>query len=318
MATSEVFLMDRALRGYWVVLMVSLTACQAAEPVPEKESAAIEKVVAASRQATRKGDWDAFAALLHPDSLQDFKALFVPVLQSAAKKGGDEQADLLTLFDGAKDVKTVLAWEPKEFFARFAKGCASRAPLKEIFASTTSTVLGMVPEGSDQVHVVVRATRTIEKAEISRVDVVPLKRRGRKWKMLLPSELRVVAETIKRLGTPGHDSGTSKDVDIPADPDKPQPAKIKELMIGKWKDPTRPGNWWKFDRDGEFTASIRAGVIRSNTGGTYRILADGSLEMSIKVFNQVSDPIKCKVKVTKERLTFVHEKGKEESYQRAK
>ena len=298
--------------------MASLSACQAAEPVPEKESAAIEKVVAASGQATRKGDWDAIAALIHPDSLQDFKALFVHVLQAAAKKGGDEQADLLTLFDGAKDLKTVLAWEPKEFFARFAKGYASRAPLKETFASTTSTVLGMVPEGSDQVHVVARATRTIEKAEISRVDVVTLKRSGREWKMLLPSELRLVAETIKRLGTPGHDSATSKDVDIPADPDKPQPAKIKELMIGKWEDPTRPGNWWEFDRDGDFTASIRQGVIRSNTKGTYRILADGSLEMTIKVLDQTSEPVKFKVKVTKERLTFVDEKGKEDGYQRAK
>jgi uncharacterized protein (TIGR03066 family) len=310
--------MHRAFRGYWVVLMASLSACQAAEPVPEKESAAIEKVVAASGQATRKGDWDAFAALIHPDSLQDFKALFVPVLQAAAKKGGDEQADLLTLFDGAKDLKTVLAWQPKEFFARFAKGYTSRAPLKETFASTTSTVLGMVPEGSDQVHVVVRATRTIEKAKISRVDVVTLKRSGREWKMLLPSELRVVAETIKRLGTPGHDSGTSKDVDIPADPDKPQPAKIKELMIGKWEDPTRPGNWWEFDRDGDFIASIRQGVIRCNTKGTYRILADGSLDMTIKVFDQTSEPVKFKVKVTKKRLTFVDEKGKEDSYQRAK
>jgi hypothetical protein len=77
----------------------------------------------------------------------------------------------------------------------------------------TIRVLGMVPEGSDQVHVVVRATRTIEKAEINRVDVVTLKRGGREWKMLLPSELRVVAETIKRLGPPGHDSATAKDAD---------------------------------------------------------------------------------------------------------
>jgi uncharacterized protein (TIGR03066 family) len=308
--------MDRTFRGYWLVLMASLSACQGAEPVPEKDNAAIEKVVAASGQAARKGDWDAFAALIHPDSLQDFKALFVPVLQAAAKKGGDEQADLLTLFDGAKDLKNVLAWEPKEFFVRFMKGYAS-APLKVKWASATIRVLGMIPEGSDQVHMVVRATRTIEKAEISRVDVVTLKRSGREWKMLLPSELRVVAKTIKRLGPPGpaSASATAKDV---AEPEKPQPAKMKELIVGKWEDPKRPGNWWKFERDGEFTVSIRAGVIRSNTGGTYRILADGSLEMTIKVFNQVSDPMKSKVKVTKERLTFVDEKGKEESYQRAK
>jgi hypothetical protein len=316
MAPSEELLMDRTFRGYWVVLLASLSACQAAEPVPEKESAAIDKVVAASGQAARKGDWDAFAALIHPDSLQNFKALFVPVLQAAAKKGGGGQADLLTLFEGAKDLKTVLAWEPKEFFVRFMKEYAS-APLKVNCPSGTIRVLGMVPEGSAQVHVVVRAIRTIEKTEISRVDVVTLKRSGRGWKMLLPSELRVVAETIKRLGPPGpaSASATAKDV---AESEKPQAAKIKELIVGRWEDPKRPGNWWKFDRDREFTVSIRAGVIRSNTGGTYRILADGSLEMTIKVLGQTSEPVKFKVKVTKGRLTFVDEKGKEENYRRAK
>jgi hypothetical protein len=59
-------------------------------------------------------------------------------------------------------------------------------------------------------------------------------------------------------------------------------------------------------------------VIRSHTGGTYRVLEDGTLELRVIVGNQVSEPFKTMVKVTKERLTFVDEKGKEDSYQRAR
>jgi hypothetical protein len=159
------FLMDRTFHASCVVLMASLSVCQAAEPISEKESAAIKKVVTASTQATQKRDWDALAALIHPDSLKDFKDMFVPVLQAAAKKGDAEQTDLLSMFDGAKDLKTVLAWEPKHFFASFAKGFTSKAPLNVPLVSGTIPVLGMVMEGADQVHVVVRATRTIGKTK---------------------------------------------------------------------------------------------------------------------------------------------------------
>jgi hypothetical protein len=297
--------------------MASLSACQAAEPITEKEGAAIKKVVTASTQAARKRDWDAFAALIHPESLKDFKALFVPVLQAAAKRGGADQTDLLSLFDGAKDLKTIRAWEAKHFFVSFARGYTSRAPLNAPLGSATIRILGMVPEGADQVHVVVRATQMIAKTEISKVDVVTLKRSGREWKMLLPSELRVVAETMKRLGPPGATSASATATDV-AEPEKRQPAKIKALIVGRWEDPWRPGNWWKFDTDGKFAASIRSRLIRANTGGTYRILTDGSLEITVKALGEVAKPVKLTVRVTKEKLTFVDEKGQEESYQRAR
>jgi hypothetical protein len=102
------------------------------------------------------------------------------------------------------------------------------------------------------------------------------------------------------------------------EPRKPIPGRTKELLVGKWEDPRRPGNGWEFDKEGGFTASILAGVIRSQTGGTYRVLDDGSLELRVTVGGRPGEPFKSKVRVTNERLTFIDETGKEESYQRAK
>jgi hypothetical protein len=94
--------------------------------------------------------------------------------------------------------------------------------------------------------------------------------------------------------------------------------KTQELLVGRWEGPQRPGNGWEFDKGGRFAASISAGVIRSHTGGTYRVLEDGSLELRVVVGNQVSEPLKCRVRVTKDRLTFIDDEGKEDSYRRAK
>jgi hypothetical protein len=100
--------------------------------------------------------------------------------------------------------------------------------------------------------------------------------------------------------------------------EKPAQEKTKELLIGQWEDPKRPGNGWEFDKDGGFTAEISAGVIRSHTQGTYRVLADGSLVVQVRAGDQVARPRRFNVKVTKDRLTFIHLQDDEESYQRAR
>lgn len=98
----------------------------------------------------------------------------------------------------------------------------------------------------------------------------------------------------------------------------PPQDRTKELLVGKWEDPTRPGNWWEFDKGGGFVAAIHAGVIRSRTEGTYRVQRDGSLELRVRVGGHLGEPLEFQIKVTKDRLTFVNEAGKEDSYQRAK
>ena len=106
------------------------------------------------------------------------------------------------------------------------------------------------------------------------------------------------------------------------DDERPQPTTVKDLIVGKWEDPKAPGNWLDFHQDGACAASIRAGPIKSNVGGSYRILDDGSLEIKVKLpgalGGQESEALQFGVRVTKETLTLVDKTGKESSYRRTR
>lgn len=199
-------------------LLTLATLCPAGEPKPQRDDAAIEKVVAAATAAGRKTDWNAYADLIHPESLEDYKNMWLPVLRAAAKEGWDKQADLLRVFDKATDLKSVMALKPKEFFARSMKGMASQ------FSETAPNplnaeekIIGTVHEGDDKAYVVIRTRRKVDGAAMTQVGVVALKRSGTEWKMMLPDSVRIMAETFRRIGWDTQKTGPVKDR---ADPDK--------------------------------------------------------------------------------------------------
>jgi hypothetical protein len=215
--------MNHTYLGIWGAIFLAVSACPAAGPRRSEGGATPGKVVRASLKASREGDWDAYAGLIHPDSLRDFKALLVPVLQSALKNP-DERADLQTLFGKATDLKAVLKLEPKEFFARFARGALVKSPLKDNFASFKGKVLGVVREGPDLAHVVVRLAREGPKgvtpfALRNKVEVVTVRRTPAGWRILLPGDLRTLADTIRRSGAARADVQKAEDT-IPPDPDR--------------------------------------------------------------------------------------------------
>src|SRR6266702_2215653 len=91
-----------------LLLPVFSTLCRAGDAKPKLDDAAIEKVVADSMEAVRKGNWTRYAELVHPESLEDYKKMWLPALTAAGKEGPDMQADLLPLFDKAADLKSVI------------------------------------------------------------------------------------------------------------------------------------------------------------------------------------------------------------------
>jgi hypothetical protein len=156
-------------------------------------------VVAASMEAGRKMDWKAYANLVHPDSLGDYRKMWLPVLQAAAKAGPDKQADLLPLFAGAKNLKSVLALKPMELFVCSMKGMASQFPAPKAGPlNVEEKALGVVREGGDLAHVVVRTRTKHGGREVTKVEVISLKRSGTEWKVLLPDAVREVADTFRR------------------------------------------------------------------------------------------------------------------------
>ena len=180
-----------------LLLPVFSTLCQAGDAKAQRADPAIKKVVADSMEAARKGDWKRYAELVHPESLEDYKKMWLPYLAAVAKKGPDKQVDWLPAFDKAADFKSVIALKPKEFFVSSMKGMASLfskgipSPL-----NVDEKIIGTVHEGDNQAYVVVRTRWKFDGAETTKVEVIALKRSGTEWKMMLPDVVRIMAETF--------------------------------------------------------------------------------------------------------------------------
>src|SRR3712207_145314 len=114
----------------FMILCCVTGSARAQDGVPTADNKEVEKVVLAATNAMKKQDWSTYGGHMDPQALAEFRVLFVPLLQAAAAKGAQEEAPLLPLFQGAKSVKEILAWDAKEFFARFMAGTLSASPLK--------------------------------------------------------------------------------------------------------------------------------------------------------------------------------------------
>lgn len=179
------------------IALICSTQCWADDPKPATDDAAIAKVVEASLKATGAADWAGYADLVHPDSLQEFKAMWLPILQRAAKDAPAEQTELLSLFEKGSDLKVLIAMKPKEFFVSSMKGLTSKSAKVNVRRPTgDSKIVGAVREGSDLTHFVVRSR--IGNSGRTKVEVVTVRRSGMEWKMLLPDAIQGMAEAFLR------------------------------------------------------------------------------------------------------------------------
>jgi hypothetical protein len=169
---------------------------------PSPDDANPEKIVAASMEAARKGEWDRYADLLHPESFDDYKRMWTPILEAAAARGEEQVAAVVPLFDKAKDLKTVLALQPREFFISSMKGLAitQTRDRQSGLVPAEGKIIGTVREGENSAYVVVRNRQRYGEAEWTRMEVVALKRSGTAWKILLPDTVRVLADSWHRAG----------------------------------------------------------------------------------------------------------------------
>jgi hypothetical protein len=193
------------------LLVVAVLALRADSPRPAA-STNPDQVALASAAALERQDWNAYAETFDAQSLKEFRDLFAPLLKAVERRSAEEQAAVLALFEGATDVKTALAWSPRELFVRVMKALGRLDTARTVLAGTRTKTLGTVLEGNELAHVVIRSTRTMPGARLEKVDVVSLKRSGNEWKLLLPPELKTIGQGIATgLGASAIETGTATD-----------------------------------------------------------------------------------------------------------
>lgn len=143
-------------------------------------------------ETVRRNDWQAGAALMHPDELARFKELFVTLLASG-KKGEDVVKELMEL-ESASDL---LNLSGSQVFERFLRTFMGRSPeMAEMMASMRVSIIGSVPEGQDTAHILYRTEMDAAEMPDREINVVSMKRMENSWRMMLEPQMEGAAEMI--------------------------------------------------------------------------------------------------------------------------
>lgn len=177
-----------------ILFVLSLAAFAQAADSPAPSSP--ESVAESYLQALKAGQYLPAAELMHPEALEKFRAMVLPVVEESA--GGDQTESLLPLFRGASNIAALKKFSPAEFFAAFLGAITDANPgMKEALASGSLTMIGSVPEG-DTIHVVCRTAGTVEGITFSKMEVVSLKRSTGSWRVLLSGEMEGIVQALRK------------------------------------------------------------------------------------------------------------------------
>lgn len=185
-------------------IAVFLSTAPAAEPVktkptPAPTGEAPEEVAHTYIRGMADLSLHVVADTMHPTALDGFKSILVKVADAitaapADRKPPERVVSALFGDDGLAGMKTR---EPRDVFVRFMSNLTTFVPqIREMTAGSEYQVLGHVEEG-DLAHVVFRATLRRGSAEMTKMEVLSLKRDGEKWKVLLTDD---IADLVSGLG----------------------------------------------------------------------------------------------------------------------
>ena len=143
-------------------------------------------------------DWAGFATCLHPSTLQEFKFYVMKITQVRMQTGaGDPRFDAIF---GRPTLDEVKSTPPEVLLANFLRAAVEAAPDFEHLLSQSKTLrLGVVDEGAEFKHVVVRSTYQVGDTSGKKVEVVTLQKDGTSWKLLMPSSIETF---LNQLGWP--------------------------------------------------------------------------------------------------------------------
>ncbi len=158
------------------------------------QAATPEEMAAQYYQYIDTNQWGKLADLMHESTLSHFKSSLLPTLQASANNG---RSGLLkktfgkdATFDDAKKASD------KDFFVAFVSNVAGLIRNSGI-KNTQTTIIGKVPEGDSEVHVLVRESYKLGKMELINMEVLSFKKAGKKWALLLSGKLRGLVQTIQ-------------------------------------------------------------------------------------------------------------------------
>jgi hypothetical protein len=187
-----------------IVCAASFVIRARAQEAVEAANAETPEAVATRLFETNKtGDFEAYAQMLHPDALADYKK----IIASFAERGATK--DIVQKWLGIKSKADYEALTGVQVFSRFMSNVTRMAPgTKETMANTKAEVLGQVMEDAETAHVVTRITTVTTGLPLAKMSVITIRRDGDAWKAMLSEEieglrlLAVIEQSLNRHRKP--------------------------------------------------------------------------------------------------------------------
>jgi hypothetical protein len=161
---------------------------------------------------------------MHPGALERFKAILAGIADAIKAAPADRKPPpkMVSALFGEGGIDSVKEADAREVFVRFMSNLSTFLPqIREMQAGTEHKIIGHVDEGGGNVsHVVFRATLKRGKTEITKMDVLSLKRDGEEWKVLLSDDIEGLIQNLgQQLIAPRpapRPAGTSTSTPAPA------------------------------------------------------------------------------------------------------
>ena len=167
-------------KSAFALSLIFLSAISAFSQTPDSPEV-VAKAYFAGMQAS---NWDKCASLLHTEALGSMKRTFAVIIKA------DESGGAAKAIFGLKSNEEFNQLSEASVFERLMNFITGAVPeMKSALASSTTTILGKVNEGTDLVHVVYRSQIKMAGAEASEVELISFKKQGANWRALLTADM---------------------------------------------------------------------------------------------------------------------------------
>lgn len=193
--------MKKLLVTLTLLLFATFTTLPALAAENAEESPA---AVAARLSATlKKGDWEAYSHLMHPDALTRFRQMFAPLAEMPGAR------EVLSAFFDVEEPEEFRKLTDRQVFVRLMANLEESVPgFDEAVRNLEMTVIGQVPEGKELMHVVYRSDTAVDKLTVTSTDVLTLRRTPQGWRALLTAGIEGLAEQLMAsVGTEEDEAG---------------------------------------------------------------------------------------------------------------
>jgi len=174
------------MKPLFISLLIALASRYGfAAETPEEVANSYMRAMADSRLTMVADD-------MHPAALEKFKSVLAGIAEtiSAAPAERKPSPKLVSALFGEGGVESVKQTPARDVFIQFMSNLTTFLPqIREMAAGTQHEIIGHVDEGGNVTHVVFRATLKRGKTELTKMDVLSLKRNGEEWRVLLTDDL---------------------------------------------------------------------------------------------------------------------------------